>query len=92
MQCEPGRCHFPKHLLARYSRSPPADTPCWRGGVQGGLQGMLRVLEGQFLRDILAPAGVIYDDVLKKSRWAALDNRSFRSRKRSKPPGPGSFR
>ena len=59
--------------------------------VQGGLQGMLRVLQGQFLRDILAPAGVVYDEVLKKSRWAALEGASFRSRKK-KSLNPGSFR
>lgn len=49
---------------------------------------MLRVLQGQFMRDILAPAGVVYDEVVKKSRWAFLENRSFRQ----KSNNPGSFR
>ena len=52
---------------------------------------MLRVLEGQFMRDILAPAGVVYDEVLKHSRWHALENRSFRARKATSL-NPNSFR
>ena len=55
---------------------------------------MLRVLEGQFLRDILAPAGVVYDEILHKSRWAHLDNSaSGRLRKhKHRKSSDGSFR
>lgn len=59
--------------------------------MQGGLAGMMRVLEGQFLRDILAPAGVVYDEVLKKSKWAALDHTAMK-RLKHKSTNPDSFR
>ncbi|KAK9802002.1 hypothetical protein WJX73_009255 [Symbiochloris irregularis] len=81
-----------QHMLISYRTSLAAVVKAQadrRKRMHGGLQGMLRVLQGQFMRDILAPAGVVYDDVVKKSRWAFLEGRSFRHRKLQ---NPNSFR
>ena len=73
-----------------FMESWPPPESCT--GVQGGLQGMLRVLDGQFLRDILEPAGVKYSEIVHKSRWAALEARSSWKARKHHSSGPGSFR